>query len=218
MPISQLAQPGSPRPQASALPFVVRPIASEAELRAVIALRASAYRRTAPQLGELLAHPEPDDRQDGNVVLAAFDKASGGVLATLRIHTSSTRGLPLEASVALPAALAGRPRAEVTRLARRPDAQPIVKLALFKAFYRFCVRQQLELMFAAGREPLYRQYQALLFDEVFPGAGLVPLRHAGGLPHKVLFLDLASAEARWRRVGHPLLSWIVELEHPDIAP
>lgn len=201
------------------LPFLVRPIAPSvpAELEAVVALRSRAYGKHRPELGRALATAEPDDAAPDCTVLAAFAKGSGEVQATLRIHRNSLRPLPLEASVELPAPLPRRRLAEVTRLARRDGAHPLVKLALFKAFYLFCVEQQIEVMLAAGRAPLDRQYEALLFEEVFPGAGYLPMRHAGGLPHRVLMLEIAGAFARWTAAAHPLLSFMTTVEHPDIV-
>ena len=200
------------------LPFLVRPIRPEvaAELEAVVALRSQAYGKHGPALGRALAVPEPDDAAPDCTVLAAFSKSSGEVQGTLRIHRNGLRPLPLEASVELPQQLRPRRLAEVTRLARREGAHPMVKLALFKAFYLFCREHQTEVMLAAGRAPLDRQYEALLFEEVFPGAGYLPMRHAGGLPHRVLMLEISHAFERWTSAAHPLLAFMVEVDHPDI--
>jgi hypothetical protein len=200
----------------AALPFYIRPVASADELAAVIALRAGAYGRRDPALGAQIAAPDPDDHATDCVVLAAVAKSGGAVEGTLRIHRNSLRPLPLEASVALPPALARRSLAEVTRLAKRSGADPLVKLALFKAFYQYCKAHRVEVMVVAGRAPLDQQYEALMFEDVFPDRRYIPMEHAGGIPHRVLALDVPRARSRWGSIAHPLLPFMVETRHPDI--
>src|SRR5688572_9272278 len=156
------------------LPFWIRPVTTAAELDTVVALRARAYGAHRPELGTALAAAEPDDHASDCTVPAAFAKASGAVLGTMRIHLNVLRPLPLEASVALPAALTSRRLAEATRLAKAGGSDPLVKLALFKAFYRWCVRRGVEAMVVAGRAPFDQQYAALMFEDVFPDGGYRP--------------------------------------------
>jgi hypothetical protein len=72
-------------------------------------------------------------------------------------------------------------------------------------------------MVVAGRAPFDQQYAALMFEDVFPDGGYRPMQHAGGLPHRVLMLDVPRARARWTAAAHPLLGFMVELDHPDIV-
>jgi hypothetical protein len=71
-------------------------------------------------------------------------------------------------------------------------------------------------MVIGARSPLDRMYEALLFEDVFPGRGTIPLKHAGNLPHRILAFELETAEARWRAARHPLLDLFVHTSHPDI--
>ena len=60
-----------------------------------------------------------------------------------------------------------------------------------------------------------RPYEAALFKDVFPGE-LVPLRHAGNIPHRVLAFEVGTAAERWAAVDHPLSKFMVHTRHPDI--
>jgi hypothetical protein len=92
----------------------------------------------------------------------------------------------------------------------------MVKTVLFKAFFQYCQQAGIEWMVIAGRTPIDRQYERLLFDDVYPGAGYIPLRHAGNLPHRVMSFEVGSAEQRWAAAGHPLYDFIFRTVHPDI--
>jgi hypothetical protein len=56
----------------------------------------------------------------------------------------------------------------------------------------------------------------LLFEEVYPGLGYVPLAHAANLPHRVMSFNVETAEQRWRDAEHPLFDFVVRTEHDDI--
>jgi hypothetical protein len=45
---------------------------------------------------------------------------------------------------------------------------------------------------------------------------MVPLRHVGNIPHRVMAFEIATAEARWTAAGHPLLKFFRQTHHPDI--
>lgn len=224
--------------KAQRLPFRIYPTTDQAELTEIAALRAEAYGRRLPGLARLLAEPEPDDAAEGNAVLAVRASPGGNcgcttpsgqdgwtpqacqpgrLLGSLRLHTNLHRSLPVEGSVPFPDRLRTALLVEVTRLAVAPKADRLVKLALFKASYLFGLANGIDHLVAAGRAEVYRQYAEMLFDEVAPGTGLVPLRHAGGLGHMVMHLPVAGARARWTAVQHPWLEFMVDTEHPDIG-
>ena len=56
----------------------------------------------------------------------------------------------------------------------------------------------------------------VLFEDVFPDAGFIPMQHIGGIPHRVMALDVANARTKWSEARHPLLSFMCETSHPDI--
>ena len=70
-------------------------------------------------------------------------------------------------------------------------------------------------MVIAGRAPLDRQYEALLFDDVFPGQ-TVELKHAANIPHRVLSLKVSEVEPSWHAARHPLYDYFFRTHHTDI--
>jgi len=199
------------------LPFTVRIARSADELDQAVHIRHAAYARHVPALAELLSTPEPGDRDAGAVVLLAESRLDGTPLGTMRIQTNRHGALAIEQSVALPAWLRHRRLAEATRLgvcASRVGR--VVKTLLFKAFYQYCRRTRVDWMVIGARSPLDRQYEALLFQDVYPGRGFVPLAHAGNIPHRVLAFEMATADARWRHAGHPLYGLFCRTQHPDL--
>lgn len=199
------------------LPFTIRAVRHERELRKAVDVRQRAYGRHVPELGALLREPEPQDRDPGNAVLLAESRLDGEPLGTLRIQTNRHRPLALEGSVELPAWLAAASLAEATRLGvAEGRVGRVVKTMLFKAFYRHCLAEDIDWMVIGARSPLDRMYAGLLFEDVFPGRGYIPLKHAGNLPHRILGFEMATAEARWSAARHPLLELFVGTRHPDI--
>lgn len=200
-----------------ALPFTVRVVRDEAELMKAVQIRQAAYGRHLPEFAQTLKAPEGLDLRPGVAVLLAESKLDGAPLGTMRIQTNRFLPLALEQSLALPPALAARPLAEATRLGvTGQQIGRMVKTLLFKAYYQYCVRNDIEWLVIAGRSPIDRQYDRLLFSDVYPGLGAVPLRHAGNIPHRVMCFEVGSAERRWREAGHPLYDLVFRTRHPDI--
>lgn len=199
------------------LPFTIR-IARDADaLEQAVTIRHAAYARHVPELAARLRAPEAGDRDEGSVVLLAQSKLDGAPLGTMRIQTNRHRPLAIEQSIALPAWLRRARLAEATRLGVcGTRIGRVVKTLLFKAFYLYCRRVDVDWMVIGARSPLDRQYEALQFRDVYPGRGYVPLAHAGNLPHRVLGFEMAGAEARWRQAEHPLYGLFCRTQHPDI--
>jgi hypothetical protein len=201
------------------LPFSVRIVGNEQDLEKAVRVRHSAYGRHIPAVAAMLEKPEASDHEPGSIVLLAESKLDGAPLGTMRIQTNRYRKLALEQSVDLPSWLQGTRQAEATRLGvALGRTGRLVKTALFKAYYEYCVMEEIEWMVIAARSPLDRQYEALLFEDVIPGGDFVPMRHAGNIPHRVLAFNIELAERNWRQAGHPLYSFVFETIHPDIGP
>jgi hypothetical protein len=199
------------------LPFTVRVAADHNRLRKAVDLRQQAYSRHVPALGALLRHEEPKDRERGCIVLIAESKLDGEPLGTMRIQTNRYAPLAIEASVDLPPALAHCSLAEATRLGvALGRAGRVVKTMLFKAFYLYCLAEGIEWIVIGARPPLDRMYESLLFTDLLPELGPVPLKHAGNIPHRILALEVDTADARWRAAGHPMYDLYVNTRHPDI--
>jgi GNAT superfamily N-acetyltransferase len=208
---------GLARPTTERLPFTIRRATDSEALHKAVRVRHAAYARHVPEFARTLAQPEACDFDEDCVVLLAESRLDGTPLGTLRIQTNHYQPLPIEASVTLPAGLQGRVLAEVTRLGvGEGRIGSVVKLALMKALFEYCEEAGVEWMIATGRAPIDRQYEQLLFQDVFGPGELVPLRHVGNIPHRVMAFEVPTAEARWRAAGHPLIKFFRETSHPDI--
>lgn len=199
------------------LPFVVRVVRGDADLHKAVSVRHAAYARHVPDLAEHLLEPEPMDREAGVVVLLAESKVDGSPLGSARIQTNRFRALSVEQSVALPAHMADLALAEVTRLGIvGGSVGRLVKVVLIKAAFQYCEREGLDWAVAAGRSPIDKHYEQLLFQDLYPEVGFVPLKHAGNLPHRVMAFEIATGPARWSAAQHPLLNFFCHTRHPDI--
>lgn len=198
------------------LPFVVR-MASPQDLEDVAALRYSAYGRHLPDLGARLRQPEESDYELGCEVIVARSKFDGSLLGTLRTHTNVIKPLPLQASITLPPQHQGARMVETTRLCIKgsPNSS-LVRNALFKALFQYCCAQNVTWMMAAGRRPVDRIYDALLFVDVAQAGMFYPMAHASNMPHRVMRFSPAQAQAKWQACQHPLYEFVFETEHPDI--
>jgi hypothetical protein len=200
------------------LPFTIRVVQSESDLFKAIRVRHTAYSRHLPELGESLKEPEALDYDSDVAVLLAESKLDGSPLGTARIQTNSARPLCVEQSIALPDHMQGHRLAEVTRLGVETGRiGRLVKVALVKASFMYCERNGIEWAIAAGRSPIDQQYEALLFSDIYPGQGFVPLQHAGNIPHRVMAFEIGSGHARWTAAKHPLLDFFSHTDHPDIS-
>lgn len=199
------------------LPFTVRRVDSEDGLRKAVRIRHAAYARHVPEFARSLVAPEASDYDDGTVVLLAESKLDGSALGSARIQTNFQAPLALEQSVDLPGWLQGRRLAEVTRLGvAEGRIGHMVKVALMKAFFEFWEGSGTDFALATGRTGVDRQYEQLMFNDVFEPGQMIPLRHVGNIPHRVMAFEIATAEARWTAAGHPLLRFVRQTRHPDI--
>lgn len=208
---------GSVRLSTERLAFEVRKAETQDDLFKAVAIRYAAYSRHLPELARRLRAPEPADTEPGYTVLLAENRLDGAPLATVRLQTNEFGPLALERSIELPAWLEGRTLAEATRLAVADGVRGrFVTLVMFKAFFQFCLEQDVEWMVVCARPPLDRIYLSLLFEDVVPGGAYIPLKHSGNIPHRALAFNVATAEARWRTAGHSLYGFMGLTIHPDI--
>jgi hypothetical protein len=210
------AEDHKPSRREARLPFRVRVVADDEALERALRVRQSAYMRHVPEFASTMHLPERYDREPGGLVLLAEAKLTGSPVGTMRIQTNRFRQLAIEQSLDLPPWLAGR-LVGATRLAVEAGGPGrMVKTALFKAFYLYCMQQGIEWMVIAARTPLDRQYAVLLFRDVFGAGEFVPLAHAANIPHRIMAFEVGTAERRWREAGHPLHEFMVMTHHPDI--
>jgi hypothetical protein len=199
------------------LGFVLELASSTQDLLDACSVRAQAYGHHLPDMGLKLAEPDELDFAAGTSVFVCRDKADGRVMGTMRIQSSAFGPLMMEGSFSLPPWLHSSSRAEITRLAVRVGADPLVRLSLWKSSFLFCMAKRLDWMVVGARnEALIRNYRRLGFIDVFGPEQLMPLAHTGGLPHRIMAFENLSAERRWREMRHPLYQFVFETEHADL--
>lgn len=199
------------------LSFEVRFARTREDLQAACRVRAMSYGHHVPHLHETLMEPDLLDADKSTLVALCVDKNSGEAVGTARFQTNAGGPLLIEHSMTVPEAIRGDTRAEITRLSAVAGADPLVKLALMKASYLFCLATQVRWMVIGARsEALVRQYRRLGFTNMFEDERAFPLLHAGRLDHRVLSFNVTTAESRWRETKHPLYEFMIETVHPDI--
>ena len=198
------------------LPFTVRVVRGDDALRKAVSIRQAAYARHVPEFAAKLGSPEPNDHDRGSVVLLAESRLDGAPLGTMRIQTNRFKDLAIAQSVKLPTWLENKSMAEATRLGvALGQAGRVVKTTLFKSFFLYCREAKIDWMVIAARPPLDRQYEALMFEDLFPGQ-FIPMRHGNNIPHRVLAFEVGTAEERWAEAHHPLYKFVFQTRHSDI--
>ncbi|MES2933959.1 MAG: hypothetical protein V4805_10790 [Pseudomonadota bacterium] len=199
------------------LPFTVRLVRSQDDLDKAVHIRHAAYARHVPEFAQSLKQAEQKDGETGVVILLAESKLDGSPLGTMRIQSNQYKPLALEQSVTLPHWLQDRSLAEATRLGVTDEKTGrLVKTVLFKAFYLYCVQNDIEWMVVTGRAPIDRQYERLMFKDVYPELGYIPLPHVGNMLHRIMSFSVNSAESNWAAAQHPMFDFIFRTHHPDI--
>lgn len=210
-------RPSTGEPLGQSLPVSVRVVRTEEHLGKAVSVRAEAFSRHYPLLRNRLLEPEAEDRQRGNVVLLAENKLTGSPEGSLRIETNLLKPIEFETALPLPERFAGKALAEVRRLSVRAGASSrIVKYALFKALYRYCFATQIDFMMVTAKPPVDKDYTRLGFEEVFEAQTLIRYPSQSDGYFRLLYMDIASVEGRWRASRHPLHAFMFEVHHPDI--
>jgi hypothetical protein len=199
------------------LPFRIRLATNEEQMQKVVQVRYAAYARHVPEFAERLKEPEANDFIPGTYILLAESKLDGTALGTMRIQTNRYERLPMERSVLLPEWLQGLTLLEATRLGvSEGGIGRVVKAALLKACFTYSKRAMVDWMVITARKPLDRQYDSLMFEDVFSAGEFIPMAHVGNIPHRVMAIDVHTAESRWEKAHHPLYKFMCRTSHPDI--
>lgn len=198
------------------LPFTIKVVSNLADLEKAVEMRRAAYRRHLPEFAETMG-VESLDGSPGTVVLLAQSRLDGGPLGTMRVQTNAFGPLAVEQSVTLPDWLGSARLAEATRLGvARGAIGRMVKVALCKAYFMYCAQNGIDWMLITARSPLDREYEAMLFEDVYGQNEFLPMAHVGGMPHRVMAKPVALGRQRWAKVNHSLFGFFFETHHPDI--
>lgn len=198
------------------MPFSIRIASGERDLRKCVDMRRTAYGRHLPEFAQKMA-VEVCDREPGTTVLLAESKLDDAPIGTMRIQTNEFGPLPVEHSVELPHRFGAARLAEATRLGvANGTVGKVVKMMLFKALFLYCEQQQIDWLIITARSPIDREYDAMLFEDVFEHRQFMPMAHVGGLPHRVMAGEVGVARQRWGEAKHPLFKFVFQTHHPDI--
>lgn len=200
--------------------FTLRPVETHGDLLRCCEVRGEAYSRVDPSFLQSMSVPDETDHLPWTVIFMCEDKATGKVVGTMRVQTT-TRGsteLAIEKYVVPPPAIAAHGRGEITRLASVQGADPFVRVALWKAGYLYCMANQVRwLLMAVRRASLLREYLRMGASDVYEDQRSIRLPYAGNLPHRILSLDLGACEQTWRAMNHPLQPFMFTTVHPDLT-
>lgn len=205
------------RPRPVPLPFTIRLVRTDDQLARAVNVRTIAYSKHLPSLARALGNAESEDGDRESIVLLAESKETLAPVGTLRIHTNIHSPTEFERELVLPQRFQGHSIAHVSRLGvvgGKPGAQ--VKLALFKALYRYCLARQIEWIMVTGIPPRDRDYVNLQFEDVFADGRMVTLPSSMGIPTRLLAFNVRTAEQRWRETNHPLYDFMCNQIHEDI--
>lgn len=199
------------------LSFALTPASDWNDLVDACSVRSRCYGHHMDSLRTALAQPDAIDLASGTTTFICRDKATDEAVGTARVQVSLHGPLLIDRCVELPPDMQHQSRAEITRLSALPGADPLVKLALMKAGYLYCLANQVRWMVIGARnEALIRQYRRLGLCDLHAQAEPVALSYAGGLPHRILKFDVTAAERNWSAISHPLYPFMVGTVHPDI--
>ena len=192
----------------------VRRATHRTDLEKVYAVR---YRGYAKYFGDPMQVREALDQTPGCLLLLATD-ARGHALGTLRLLDRRYGPIELDNYLDMDQLLPSKRHAIVEATRYSVPACPAskwIKLALCKAYFRYCRDTLAHTMLIWIRPSAEREYQRMLFEKVI-GAGAFSHPRLGNLPHQTWLLDVQSAPARYREYASSLYTLFEEEEHPHI--
>lgn len=197
------------------LSFTLRQAVSDDDVQLACNVRAEAYGRKVPAYRETMLTPDDVDLSPWTTIYLCEDKLSGAAVGTMRIQSTANGGaLEIEKHARIPLPLKSHGRAEISRLSAVADADPFVRLAMWKAGYLHCMATRVRWLVLGVRAPgLLRAYEQMGAEDL---TDPTVLPYAGNLSYRILGLDVLSAESKWQEKNHPLLKFMVETTHPDI--
>ncbi len=197
------------------LPFTVRVVTTSQELDKAVEIRASAYERHMPSLGQALRTPEAEDLKPDVLVLLAERKFDSQPIGSLRLQANFERPLRLQGEAPPLAAYAGKRLVESTRLGVGVgEVSRIVTAALIKAAYEICHATEIDYNVTGGRRSMAQVFRALQFDEL--EGGPFPISFGNNIPHWIFVLPIRQFEDRLQKAGHWYYEFMSKTDHPDI--
>jgi hypothetical protein len=201
--------------RAERLPFLVRLASGPQDLQRAVEIRASAYSRHLPRVGEVLRTAEKEDLRSDVLLLIAERKFDRRPIGSMRIEPNFTGPLRIEAELALPDRFRQRQLVELTRLGvENGNAGTLVMAALAKAAFEICSARRIDFALAVGRRSMGEMFRSLCFDVI---DGPLALTYSKVVPFWLYALPVAEWETRLRERGHFYFEFMARTDHPDIT-
>jgi hypothetical protein len=194
---------------------MVRVVTTPQDLAKAVEVRASAYTRHMPLLGQSLQMPEAEDLKSDVLVLLAERKFDSQPIGSLRLQSNVQRPLRLEGEAPLLAEFTNMRLVESTRLGDDLGAtSKVVTAALIKAAYEICHGAGVDYTVTGGRRSMAQVFRSLRFDEL--KGGPFPISFGNNIPHWIFVLPIREFESRLRTAQHWYYEFMSNTEHPDI--
>lgn len=199
--------------RSESLPFRVRLADGAQDIQKAVDIRASAYARHLPQLGEFLRTAEAEDYHSDVLLLIAERKLDRQAIGTMRLEPNGNGPLKLEGDTRLPEIYKGRRLLETTRLGvENGNVGRMVMVALAKAAFEICRACDIDYALAVGRRSMVEVFRSLCWDVV---DGPLRMPYAS-VPLWILAAPIADIESRLLASQPAHYDFMARIEHPDI--
>ena len=197
------------------LPFSVRVATTSQDVARAVEIRASAYSRHLPQVGEALRTAEKEDWRPDVLLLLAERKLDGRPIGSMRLEPNFSGPLRVEGETSLPAMFRNKRLIETTRLGvDNGIAGSLVMAALVKASFEICSACSIDYGIAVGRRSMGEMFKSLCFEVI---KGPVSMSYARPSTQFWIFaIPTLGWESRLRQQGHIYFDFMARTSHPDI--
>lgn len=196
------------------LPFRVRLAAAPQDVERAVEIRASAYARHLPDVGEALRNAEKEDFRPDVLLLIAERKLDRRPIGSMRLEPNFSGPLRVEGETTLPARFRNKRLVETTRLGvDNGIAGTLVMAALVKAAFEICSAAGIDYGIAVGRRSVGEIFRSMCFDVV---DGPVRMSYSQRTLFWVFAIPTLEWEVRLRERDHFYFDFMARTEHPDI--
>jgi hypothetical protein len=196
------------------LPFRVRLATAAQDVERAVEIRASAYARHLPHVGEALRKAEKEDFRHDVLLLIAERKLDRRPIGSMRLEPNFTGPLRVEGETTLPARFRNKRLVETTRLGvDNGIAGTLVMAALVKASFEICSACSIDYGIAVGRRSVGEIFRSLCFDVI---EGPVRMSYSQRTFFWVFAIPTLEWEARLRERDHFYFDFMARTDHPDI--
>lgn len=196
------------------LPFRVRIAIAAQDVERAVEIRASAFSRHLPHVGEALRTAEKEDFRPDVLLLIAERKLDGRPIGSMRLEPNFGGPLRIEGETTLPARFRNKRLVETTRLGvENGIAGTLVMAALVKASFEICSASGIDYGIAVGRRSVGEIFRSMALDVV---EGPVRLSYSERTLFWIFAMSKLEWEGRLRERNRFYFDFMARTEHPDI--